>query len=112
MQQIHLAGHEDHGAYLVDTHDTEVPDPVWQLYAEAVLRFGAVSTMIERDDHIPPLEELCAELERARALCERSLTQRGPAAGGANGHGNRAADARHRRGAVRSRSRRLAGGSS
>jgi uncharacterized protein len=57
----------------VDTHDTEVPDPVWDLYAQAVRRFGAVSTMIERDDHIPPLAELCAELTQARALCERTL---------------------------------------
>ena len=28
VQQIHLAGHEDHGDYLVDTHDHPVPDPV------------------------------------------------------------------------------------
>jgi uncharacterized protein len=73
VQQIHLAGHENRGDYLVDTHDHPVPDPVWQLYAAAVHRFGAVSTMIERDDHIPPLEELCAELGQARALCERTL---------------------------------------
>jgi uncharacterized protein len=73
VQQIHLAGHEDHGDYLVDTHDHPVPDPVWELYADAVRRFGAVSTMIERDDHIPPLAELCAELAQARALCARTL---------------------------------------
>jgi uncharacterized protein (UPF0276 family) len=76
VQQIHLAGHENHGDYLVDTHDHPVPDPVWQLYQEAVRRFGAVSTMIERDDHIPPLAELCAELEQARALCAATLAPR------------------------------------
>jgi uncharacterized protein (UPF0276 family) len=68
VQQIHLAGHEDHGDYLIDTHDHPVIDPVWDLYVAAVRRCGAVSTMIERDDHIPPLAELCAELDRARAL--------------------------------------------
>jgi uncharacterized protein len=73
VQQIHLAGHEKRGDYLIDTHDHPVPDPVWELYAAAVRRFGAVSTMIERDDHIPPLAELCAELKHARALCERTL---------------------------------------
>jgi uncharacterized protein (UPF0276 family) len=73
VQQIHLAGHENHGDYLVDTHDHPVPDPVWELYEAAVRRCGAVSTMIERDDNIPPLEELCAELERARALSARTL---------------------------------------
>jgi uncharacterized protein (UPF0276 family) len=73
VQQIHLAGHENHGDYLVDTHDHPVPDPVWQLYAHAVRRFGEVSTMIERDDHIPPLPELCAELEQARAVSAAAL---------------------------------------
>ena len=73
VQQIHLAGHENHGDYLIDTHDHPVSDPVWQLYAAAVRRCGAVSTMIERDDRIPPLAELCSELEQARALCARTL---------------------------------------
>jgi uncharacterized protein (UPF0276 family) len=86
VQQIHLAGHENHGDYLVDTHDTEVPDPVWELYAAAVRRFGAVSTMIERDDHIPPLEELCAELALARALCARTLATSGSPSDRAGAH--------------------------
>ena len=77
VQQIHLAGHENHGDYLVDTHDHPVPDPVWQLYAAALKRCGAVSTMIERDDHIPPIAELCTELDAARALCERTLAAPG-----------------------------------
>jgi len=75
VQQIHLAGHENHGDYLVDTHDHPVPDPVWELYAAAVRRFGSVSTMIERDANIPPLEELCAELDAARRLAERTLAR-------------------------------------
>ena len=73
VQQIHLAGHENHGDYLIDTHDHPVPDPVWQLYAQALARYGAVSTMIERDDHIPPLAELTAELDQARAVSARVL---------------------------------------
>ncbi|HVO48564.1 MAG TPA: DUF692 domain-containing protein [Steroidobacteraceae bacterium] len=75
VQQIHLAGHENHGDYLVDTHDHPVPDPVWELYAAAVRRFGNVATMIERDANIPPLEELCTELEAARRLAERTLAR-------------------------------------
>ena len=68
VQQIHLAGHEDNGSHIIDTHDHPVIDAVWRLYGEAVRRCGAVSTMIERDDRIPPLGELLAELERARAV--------------------------------------------
>jgi len=68
VQQFHLAGHEQGGPLLIDTHDAPVVDAVWQLYVEAVSRFGRVSTMIERDDHMPPLAELLAELEHARRL--------------------------------------------
>lgn len=68
VRQIHLAGHSQGEALLIDTHDQPVPDPVWALYADALARLGPVATMIERDDAIPPLAELLAELERARAI--------------------------------------------
>ncbi|WP_028446215.1 MNIO family bufferin maturase [Chitinimonas koreensis] len=68
VRQIHLAGHSDHGDYLVDTHDRPVPPPVWALYREAVRRFPGVAAMIERDADIPPLAELLDELAIARAI--------------------------------------------
>ncbi|MEO8278626.1 MAG: DUF692 domain-containing protein [Ideonella sp.] len=74
VRQIHLAGHEDHGSHCVDTHDHPVCDSVWDLYAHAVRRFGAVPTMIERDDHIPPLDELLAELDHARQVQLNALS--------------------------------------
>jgi uncharacterized protein len=74
VAQIHLAGHSDHGTHLLDTHDAPVPEPVWALYQEAVRRFGRVSTLVEWDDHIPPLEEVLAEAERARAA-ERAVLE-------------------------------------
>ena len=73
VRQIHLAGHTAHGDHLVDTHDHPVANTVWALYAEAVQRFGAVATMIERDDHIPPLAELVAELDVARHIAADML---------------------------------------
>jgi uncharacterized protein (UPF0276 family) len=71
--QFHLAGHSDHGTHLLDTHDHPVCDPVWDLYRTAVARFGPVTTLIERDDHIPPLEEVVAESRRA-AQIEAAVT--------------------------------------
>jgi uncharacterized protein (UPF0276 family) len=68
IQQIHLAGHSHQGDLIIDTHDAPVIAPVWDLYVDALRRFGAVSTMIERDDHIPPLQEMLAELDYARAI--------------------------------------------
>ncbi|HTT38167.1 MAG TPA: DUF692 domain-containing protein [Burkholderiales bacterium] len=68
VQQMHLAGHSNCGDCIIDTHDADIIDPVWDLYAKAVQRFGAVSTMIERDDQIPPLSDLVAELGQARRV--------------------------------------------
>ncbi len=77
IQQIHLAGHSDHGDYIVDTHDYPVCDAVWDLYREACTRFGEVAAMIERDDHIPPLADLIAELDQARGIAgEAARSQR------------------------------------
>jgi uncharacterized protein (UPF0276 family) len=74
VRQIHLAGHEDHGGHLIDTHDQPVCASVWALYAYTVKRLGAVPTMIERDDHIPPLADLLAELDQARAVQAAALS--------------------------------------
>jgi len=68
VQQFHIAGHRNHGDYLIDTHDEPVIEAVWQLYADACHRFGAVSTLIERDDNIPPLAGLLEELDYARRI--------------------------------------------
>lgn len=68
VRQIHLAGHDHCGDLIIDTHDAPVVGPVWDLYAEAVRRFGPVPTMIERDDRIPPLGTLVRELDHARLV--------------------------------------------
>lgn len=68
IQQIHLAGHANKGGYSIDTHDHEIVSDVWSLYAEAITKFGPISTMIERDDDVPPLEVLLAELQIARTI--------------------------------------------
>ena len=73
IQQIHLAGHQNNGDYIIDTHDAPVIDPVWDLYAYAIKRFGAVSTMIERDDDIPAIDELVQELQIARNIAAEHL---------------------------------------
>jgi uncharacterized protein len=75
IQQIHLAGHLNKGDYSIDTHDHEIIDSVWNLYAESVKRFGHISTMIERDDDIPPLTTLLTELQKARDISAAALIQ-------------------------------------
>lgn len=73
VMQFHLAGHQNNGDHLIDTHDHPVCDGVWALYQMALEYFGEVPTMIERDDRIPPLSELLDELATARAIAERTL---------------------------------------
>ncbi len=68
VQQFHLAGHSDYGDYIIDTHDEPVCRAVWELYAQAVQRFGETTFMIERDANIPPLTELLDELAFARSI--------------------------------------------
>ena len=92
VKQIHLAGHSLHNAHaalnlprsgpadagdlIIDTHDQPVSDPVWDLYACAVRRFGEVPAMIERDANIPPLDELVGELAHARSIAASVLGER------------------------------------
>jgi uncharacterized protein len=75
IQQIHLAGHLNKGDYSIDTHDHEIISSVWELYAESVRRFGHISTMIERDDDIPPLNTFLTELQKARDISAQVLAE-------------------------------------
>ena len=76
VQEVHLAGHSrratETGHLLIDDHGSPVADGVWQLYQEALGRFGPVATLIEWDTNIPSLETLVSEAEKAQALIERA----------------------------------------
>jgi uncharacterized protein (UPF0276 family) len=78
VRQFHLAGGTDYGDYVIDTHDRDVPEPVWSLYAAALRRFGPVASMIERDANIPEFPELLAELETARRIAGQVLPELAP----------------------------------
>ena len=66
--QIHLAGHTDKGAYLLDTHSDRVRAEVWDLYRRALRRCGSVSTLVEWDENIPTWDVLAAEAAAARSI--------------------------------------------
>lgn len=71
VRQFHMAGHSNYNTHIIDTHDHDIIKEVWDLYAYAVQKFPRVSTLIERDDHIPPLEELITELNHAREIASQ-----------------------------------------
>lgn len=68
VRQFHLAGHEDHGDVVIDTHDRPVRDEVWALYRKAVRRFGAQPTLLEWDANVPALDVLLAEARLAEVV--------------------------------------------
>lgn len=75
IRQIHLAGHSQGAELLVDTHDRPVPAAVLDLYAHVLPQLGPVATMIERDDDIPPLADLLAELATVRGIAATALAE-------------------------------------
>jgi uncharacterized protein (UPF0276 family) len=70
VQEIHLAGYDDQGVCLIDTHGTPVSDAVWALYRDAIGRFGERATLIEWDTDIPALDLLISEARKAAAILE------------------------------------------
>ena len=74
--EIHIAGHAvkdlDDGVRLrIDDHGSRICPEVWALYAEALVRFGQVPTLVEWDTDVPPLPTLLDEAAQAQALLNR-----------------------------------------
>lgn len=65
--QMHLAGHQDLGTHLIDTHDRPVRPEVWELFRIAWARTNGASTLLEWDDLIPDFLGCLAELRKAEA---------------------------------------------
>ena len=76
--QFHLAGHQDNGSHVVDTHDSAVVDEVWELYRLAHHHTGGtgVATLLEWDASIPPFPDLVAEVARAKEFMGASPVER------------------------------------
>jgi len=71
VKEIQLAGYEEQEGYLFDTHGQRVHQPVWDLYQQAIQRFGNVPTLIEWDTDIPPFSVLAEETAKAHAYQQR-----------------------------------------
>lgn len=78
VKQFHLAGYhvntlETGEQIYLDTHGYPVYPEVWQLYRQALTRFGDVPTLIEWDTDIPALAILLQEAEKADAIKKQIL---------------------------------------
>lgn len=65
IREIHLAGYEDRGEYLIDAHNNRVSNAVWDLYSFFVQQCGGRPTLIEWDNNIPSFDVLSQEAQHA-----------------------------------------------
>jgi hypothetical protein len=79
---MHLAGHAVLPDVRIDTHDADVPSPVWDLFEVAARRFPHADVIVERDDAIPPFASLAREVAWARERHAKALAQAPPAGAG------------------------------
>lgn len=70
VREMHLAGFDIADDLLIDTHGKRVAVPVWDLYRDALERFGPMPTLIEWDTDIPALAVLLEEANKAQTLLE------------------------------------------
>lgn len=82
VSELHLGGftpEEDEanpgGTLFVDTHASTIAEPVWDLYAHAIRRFGPKPTIVEWDNDIPALATLLGEASRADAVGAHALEE-------------------------------------
>ncbi len=69
---IHVAGHFNEAEDLiVDTHGSDVIDPVWKILDKTYESFGVIPTLLERDFNIPPIDALMKEVHIIRNLQEK-----------------------------------------
>lgn len=77
VAEIHVAGHEAlPDGMLLDTHGEPIPDPVLELLEWTVERVGDVPILLERDNNVPSLSELIAEVHTLEAIRVRALARR------------------------------------
>ena len=71
--EVHVAGHTRLASgLLLDTHGAPIAPEVLELLGYALERTGPVPVLLERDNDVPPLATLCAEVRAVRAVCERA----------------------------------------
>jgi len=71
IKEVHLAGFDDRGDYILDAHNNPVAEPVWQLYEKLIQHIPDVPTLIEWDNDIPSLQRLIEESKKADVIVNK-----------------------------------------
>lgn len=75
IKEIHLAGFDDRGDYILDAHNNPVSQPVWQLYEKLIQHVQDVPTLIEWDNDIPSFQRLMDEAKKAEFISDKHKTE-------------------------------------
>ena len=75
VKQYHLAGGErlQDTDFICDTHGTDIPDSVFAFYKKALQIIGLRPTLYERDNNIPPLQDMLEQVIKIRAIQKQSV---------------------------------------
>ena len=68
IKEVHLAGFDDRGDYILDAHNNPVAEPVWNIYEQLITHIPNVPTLIEWDNDIPLLSVLMDEAKKAEKI--------------------------------------------
>ena len=71
IKEIHLAGFDDRGDFILDAHNNPVAEPVWQIYEKLIQQIPDVPTLIEWDNDIPSLQRLKDEAQKAEVIANK-----------------------------------------
>ena len=71
IREIHLAGFDDRGDFILDAHNNPVAEPVWQIYEKLIQQIPDVPTLIEWDNDIPSLQRIMDEAEKAEVIANK-----------------------------------------
>ena len=64
--QMHLAGHQNCGNYIIDTHDREVTGQVWKLFQLTYQLVNNASILLEWDGNVPNFDVYHTELLKSK----------------------------------------------
>ncbi|MBS0358738.1 MAG: DUF692 domain-containing protein [Proteobacteria bacterium] len=73
VAQFHMAGCKDYKNYLLDSHGESIQSPVLNLYQQAIKRFGAIPTSLERDNNIPEFNVLFNEAQQLQEMMNECI---------------------------------------
>jgi hypothetical protein len=71
--QMHLAGHQNCGNYIIDTHDREVTNQVWKLFQLTYQLTKDASILLEWDGNIPEFDVYYSELLKSKKYMDANF---------------------------------------